>query len=222
MWMPVICMHAHRVELERIRGQRRSCSQGKPPRQNKPQGRKMVSKCARPFLPCFRTCCFVLQCRRGSSGAAVWGAARLCTVCNPPCFLFPDVCLSHVLQSIWPAAREHRLMVEIRIETYLCLSRSPSSCFFPCLLLFFLYFFSPSKLSCSVFSDFSHSLPHSASRTYFTSSETLLALCFDKKTRWATGRCHTHTHTHAQCTHTIYGNSLICSLVIVVQTYRGT
>lgn len=44
MWMPVIRMHARRVELERIRGQRRSRSQGKPPRQNKPRGRKRVSK----------------------------------------------------------------------------------------------------------------------------------------------------------------------------------
>lgn len=142
MWMPVICMHARRVELERIRGQRRSCSQGKPLRQNKPRGRKRVSKCARPFLPCFRTRCFVLQWRRGSSGATVWGAARLRTVCNPPCFLFPDVCLSHVLQSIWPAARQHRLMVEIRIETYLCLSHSPSSCFSHVFFYFCVFFFS--------------------------------------------------------------------------------
>lgn len=159
MWMPVICMHARRVELERIRGQWRSCSRGKPPRQNKPRGRKTVSKCARPFLLCFRTRCFVLRCRRGSSGAAVWGAGRLCAVCNPPCFLFPDVCLSHVLQSIWPAAREHRLMVEIRIETSPCLSRSPSSCFSHVFFYFCVYFFLPVNSLVLSSSDFSHSLP---------------------------------------------------------------
>lgn len=195
--MPVTCMHARRVELERIRGQWRSCSRGKPPRQNKPRGRKTVSKCARPFLLCLRTRCFVLRCRRGSSGAAVWGAGRLRAVCNPPCFPFPDVCLSHVLQSIWPAAREHRLMVEIRIETSPCLSRSSSSCFSHVFFYFCVFFFPPCKLSCSVFlSWFFTQPPHPASRSYFTfSSEALLALCFDQKTRWATGR--------RKCTHTI-------------------
>lgn len=205
MWMPVRCMHTRRVELERIRGQWRSCSRGKPPRQNKPRGRKMVSKCARPFPLCFHARCFVLRCRRGSSGAAVWGAGRLRALCNPPCFLFPDVCLSHVLQSIWPAAREHRLMVEIRIETSPCLSRTPYSCFSHVFFYFCVFFFLPvNSLALSPSLDFfTKPLPPGVPLLFHFQLWGFIGIMFwseDTLGNWENANAHTHSCCSAKPT----------------------
>lgn len=79
------------------------------------------------------------------------------------CFAtFTVVCfqmsVSHVLQSIWPAAREHRLMVEIRIETSPCLAGCLSSCFSHVFFIFFCWCFFL-IVNSLVPSDFSQSLP---------------------------------------------------------------
>lgn len=102
-----------------------------------------------------RTCCIVFLCRRGSSGATVFREAASFSLFVPLCFLFPGVLLSHVSLSIWPAAREQWLMVEIRIETSLVGYRLSlfflSLLVFLCLSVYFCAFLNSDTPSCSFF-----------------------------------------------------------------------
>lgn len=95
-----------------------------------------------------------------AQGPLVFGEAASFSLFVPLCFLFPGVLLSRASLSIWPAAREQWLMVEIRIETSLDgyrrslsldLSLSSSFCFCLFISVYFLTLTVPHSLLFSVF-----------------------------------------------------------------------